>query len=118
MTRELVHELEGPFDLIYIDAWKAHYVDYYDAVLPKLAPQGLIAADDVIWGGLPFNDKATDIESEGIRRFVRHVQDDPRVHNVLLTVGEGLLLIWRAPESERPTSPNRHPGGTAPRAEQ
>jgi caffeoyl-CoA O-methyltransferase len=99
-ARELVGELEGPYDLIYIDAWKVHYVEYYDAVLPKLAPNGVIAADDVIWGGLPFNDKATDIESDGIRRFVRHVQDDPRVHNVMLTVGEGLLLIWHAPESE------------------
>jgi caffeoyl-CoA O-methyltransferase len=104
-ARSAVHELDGPFDLIFIDAWKVHYVDYYEALLPKLAPSGLIVADDVVWGGMPFNDDATDVESEGIRRFVRHVQDDPRVHNVLLTVAEGLLLIWHAP------NPTGAPGG-------
>ena len=95
-AREIVTQLEGPFDLVFIDAWKAHYADYYRAILPKLAPRGLIVADNVIWFGLPFHPDAHDTETEGVRKFVKLVQDDPAVKNVLLTVGDGLMLIWRA----------------------
>ena len=66
-------------------------------MLPRLADHGLIVADNVIWGGLPFHPDARDGETEGVRCFVAHVQADPRTHNALLTVGDGLLLIWKAP---------------------
>jgi caffeoyl-CoA O-methyltransferase len=100
-AREIVQTLDGPFDLVFIDAWKQHYIDYYEALLPKLSPRGLIVADNVIWYGLPFHPDAHDDETQGVRRFVRHVQEDPRTRNVLLTVGDGLLLIWRESEEER-----------------
>ena len=96
-ARELVGRLEGPFDVVFIDAWKSHYVDYYEALLPKLADNGVIVADNVLWSGLPFHPDAHDGETEGVRRFVAHVQADPRTHNALLTVGDGLMLIWSAP---------------------
>jgi caffeoyl-CoA O-methyltransferase len=95
-AREVLGRLDGPFELVFIDAWKQHYVDYYESVLPRLADHGLIVADNVIWGGLPFHPDAQDGETEGVRRFVAHVQADPRTHNALLTVGDGLLLIWKA----------------------
>jgi caffeoyl-CoA O-methyltransferase len=98
-ARELVKTLDGPFDLVFIDAWKQHYIDYYEALLPKLSERGLIVADNVIWYGLPFHPDAHDDETEGVRAFVRHVQQDPRTRNVLLTVGDGLLLIWRDEET-------------------
>jgi caffeoyl-CoA O-methyltransferase len=66
---ETLAGLEGPFDLVYIDAWKSDYPAYYQAALPKI----------------------------GIRKFARMVQRDDRVHNVLLTIGDGVMLAWRRP---------------------
>jgi caffeoyl-CoA O-methyltransferase len=98
-AREIAKTLDGPWDLVFIDAWKQHYIEYYETLLPKLSPRGLIVADNVIWYGLPFHPDAHDDETEGVRAFVRHVQEDPRTRNVLLTVGDGLLLIWRDEET-------------------
>jgi caffeoyl-CoA O-methyltransferase len=57
-AREIVKSLEGPFDLVFIDAWKQHYIQYYEALVPKLSERGLIVADNVIWYGLPFHPDA------------------------------------------------------------
>lgn len=94
---ETIAGLEGPFDLVYIDAWKANYPQYFDAVLPKLAERGVIVADNLFRGGAALD--ATD-ESEstvGIREFARQVQQEERVHNVLLTIGDGVMLAWHRP---------------------
>jgi caffeoyl-CoA O-methyltransferase len=99
-AREILAELDGPFELVFIDAWKQDYVDYYEATLPKLADRGLIVADNVVWWGLPFQPDADDPETEGVRRFVAHVLQDPRTHNALLTVGDGLMVIWKTSEEE------------------
>ena len=66
-AREIVKTLGGPFDLVFIDAWKQHHIEYYEAIRPKLSERGLIVADNVIWFGLPFNPAATDAETEGAR---------------------------------------------------
>ena len=79
--------LTGPFDLVFIDADKPGYVDYYEAVLPKLADGGLIMADNTLFG-LGEGENAAAIE-----RFNRHVRDDDRVEQVLLTFREGVTLI-------------------------
>ncbi len=89
--------LDGPFDLVYIDAWKADYPAYYEAVVPKLAERGVIVADNLFRGGRALDEHADDESTVGIREFARRVQADPRVHNVLLTVGDGLMLAWRQP---------------------
>ncbi len=89
--------LDGPFDLVYIDAWKSDYPAYYDAVVPKLAPRGVIVADNLFRGGLALDAGADDESTVGIREFAARVQADERVHNVLLSVGDGLMLAWRAP---------------------
>ncbi len=89
--------LDGPFDLVYIDAWKADYPAYYEAVVPKLAQRGLIVADNLFRDGRALDEHAEDESTVGIREFARQVQADPRVHNVLLTVGDGLMLAWRQP---------------------
>jgi caffeoyl-CoA O-methyltransferase len=83
--------IAGPIDFAFIDADKDGYVDYYEAVVPKLAPTGLVAADNTLRGGRVI----TDPESESARvmqRFNRHVQDDPRTENVLLTVRDGVTV--------------------------
>jgi caffeoyl-CoA O-methyltransferase len=95
-ARETLQRLDGPFDLVWIDAWKRDYPAYYDAVVPKLAPRGMLAADNVFLGGRVVDPAADDEDAAGMRAFADRVQADPRVHNTLLTIGDGVLLAWRA----------------------
>jgi caffeoyl-CoA O-methyltransferase len=85
---ETLATLDGPFDLIFIDADKAGYVDYYEAVLPKLSPRGVIAADNTLFGMDSDGDTA-----RAISRFNEHVLHDDRVEAVLLPFREGVTLI-------------------------
>ena len=94
---ESLAELDGPFDLVYIDAWKSDYPAYYEAVVPKLAARGVIVADNLFRGGRALDPAADDDSTVGIRAFARVVQADARTDNVLLTVGDGLMLAWRRP---------------------
>ena len=98
---EAIASLEGPFDLVYIDAWKADYPAYYDAVLPKLPERGVIVADNLFRDGAALNPADEDPDTLGIREFARRVQQDERVHNVLLTIGDGVMLVWRSAADER-----------------
>jgi caffeoyl-CoA O-methyltransferase len=90
-----LERLEGPFDVVYIDAWKADYPAYYEAVMPRLADRGVIVADNLFRGGRALEPDPTDEGTAGIREFARRVQADERVDNVLLTVGDGLMVVWR-----------------------
>jgi predicted O-methyltransferase YrrM len=94
---ETIARLDGPFDLVYIDAWKADYPAYYEAVLPKLSERGVIVADNLFRDGLALTPEAEDPGTLGIREFADRVQRDERVHNVLLTVGDGVMLVWQRP---------------------
>ncbi len=94
---ETLASLAGPFDLVYIDAWKSDYPAYYDLVVDKLSERGVIVADNLFRGGAALEPDPTDPGTIGIREFAAQVHADPRVHNVLLTVGDGLMLAWRAP---------------------
>jgi caffeoyl-CoA O-methyltransferase len=81
---ETIEALEGPFDLVFIDAWKPDYVDHYELVLPKLADDGLILADNTL-SALNGN--------EGIASFNEHVLADRRVECVLVPIRDGVTLI-------------------------
>jgi caffeoyl-CoA O-methyltransferase len=89
--------LDGPFDLVYIDAWKADYPAYYDAVVPKLAPRGVVVADNLFRAGAVL-ESGGDAGTEAMRAFAGYVQKDSRMHNVLLTIGDGVMVAWPAPE--------------------
>jgi caffeoyl-CoA O-methyltransferase len=86
---ETLATLEGPFDLAFIDADKGGYVDYYEAILPKMAPGGVIAADNTLFG---FDDSRGE-NTSAIARFNEHVVHDDRVEAVLLPFREGVTLI-------------------------
>jgi caffeoyl-CoA O-methyltransferase len=87
---ETVARLEGDFGLVFIDADKPGYVDYYEAVLPRLAPHGLIVADNTLANGQV-------VEGDPpIARFNEHVAADPRTVQVLLSVRDGMTLVRRA----------------------
>jgi caffeoyl-CoA O-methyltransferase len=94
-----IGSLPGPFDLVYIDAWKADYPAYYDAVLPKLAERGVIVADNLFRAGDALDPSSDDPGTVGIRDFAHRVEADPSVHNVLLTIGDGVMLAWRRPDA-------------------
>lgn len=99
---ESIEALEGPFDFVFIDADKANYLAYYEAVLPKLAPDGVIAADNVLWSGRPLDDSDTTAATQAIREFNDRVVNDDRVEVVMLTVRDGLSLIRRRPQAADP----------------
>ena len=84
--------LEGPFDLIFIDADKSNYVNYYEALLPKLAANGLLIADNTLWSGRVVDEDA-DETTRVIQQFNDRVRDDSRVEQVMLTVRDGMLVV-------------------------
>ena len=88
---ETLATLDGPFDLVFIDADKPGYIDYYEAVLPKLADGGVILADNTLSGGnvIPPNGEM----AEAITRFNDHVRADARVDCVVLTIRDGITMI-------------------------
>jgi caffeoyl-CoA O-methyltransferase len=92
---ETIAELDGPFDLVFIDADKPNYVNYYEATLPLLAEGGLIVADNTLWSGRVIDEKDDEDTTQAIRAFNDHVSEDARVENVLLTVRDGMNLVWR-----------------------
>ena len=85
-------ELNGPFDLVFIDADKENYVDYYEDVLPKLSERGFIVADNVLWSGRVLDEEG-DESTEAIKSFNEHVAGDDRVECLMLTVRDGMTLI-------------------------
>ena len=95
---DTIASLDGPFDLVFIDADKGGYLEYYEAVLPKLSEGGLIVVDNVLWSG-----RVADPPSDGeerstaaLRAFNDHVIADERVVSVMLTVRDGITLVRRA----------------------
>jgi caffeoyl-CoA O-methyltransferase len=90
---ETIASLDGPFDLVFIDADKPNYVNYYEAVLPKLADDGFIIADNVLWSGRVADSSNEDDNTVAIRGFNDHEMGDDRVVCVILTVRDGMTLI-------------------------
>jgi caffeoyl-CoA O-methyltransferase len=84
---ETIEKLDGKFDFVFIDADKPGYVDYYEAVVPRLAERGLIVADNTLAGGDVVDGQPP------IARFNEHVAADPRTVQALLSVRDGMTLI-------------------------
>ena len=92
---DTVAGLDGPFDLVFIDADKTNYANYYEAVLPKLADRGLIVVDNTLWSGKVLDEADTSDDTVAIRAFNEMVVADPRVVCVQLPVRDGVTLISR-----------------------
>lgn len=91
---EIIPLLIEPFDLVFIDAAKEQYVDYYHAVFDKVRPGGFILADNTLWDGKVVERAMDgDAETRGIVRFNEVIQNDARVENVLLSLRDGLSVI-------------------------
>ncbi len=89
---EELERLDGPFDLVFIDADKENYVDYYENVLPKLSDRGFIVADNVLWSGRVLEGDGEE-STRAIKRFNEHVAADERVECLMLTARDGMTLI-------------------------
>lgn len=90
---EIIPTLEGPFDLVFLDADKKNYINYYNLLLPKLKSGGLLITDNVLWyGKVTQPTKKGDKDTALLKEFNQMLHDDDRVENVLLPIRDGILL--------------------------
>ncbi|MBP5797184.1 MAG: O-methyltransferase [Bacteroidales bacterium] len=94
-AKRIIPTLDDGFDLVFIDADKVSYPEYYDLVIDKVTSGGLILADNVIWGGKVLNVNTKERDTQAIQAFNDLVQNDPRVENVLLPLRDGLMMARR-----------------------
>jgi caffeoyl-CoA O-methyltransferase len=92
---QTIAELRGPFDLVFIDADKSSYGDYYEAALSKLSPRGLIVIDNTLWSGRVLDSEDQDPDTRALRAFNEMLIQDERVICVMLTVRDGITLVRR-----------------------
>src|ERR1700675_3172492 len=81
------------FDFGFIDADKANYVNYYEEILKRMRPNGLLLVDNVLWSGAVIDQSKKDENTEGIRRINDHVAHDKRVEAVMLGIADGLTIV-------------------------
>jgi caffeoyl-CoA O-methyltransferase len=92
---ETIQRLDGEWDFVFIDADKENYLNYYEAVLPRLSERGLLAADNTLWSGSVLDEADGSVDTRAIREFNERVRSDERVVCVQLTVRDGITLVRR-----------------------
>lgn len=93
---EIIPTLHETFDLVFIDANKRHYCQYYDLIFDKVRPGGLIIADNTLWDGKVLETSHhTDKQTIGIQEFNNMIAKDNRTEKVILPMRDGLTLIWK-----------------------
>jgi len=91
---ELVPQMEGGWDFVYVDADKREYVSYYEMLLPLMHPGGFIVADNTLWYGHVLEEaRESDLQTRGVQAFNDFVAADPRVEKVILPLRDGLTVI-------------------------
>ena len=91
----IIPTLKQKFDLVFIDADKENYLNYYHQVMDKVRKGGVILADNALWDGKVINSKKRDKETAGIAEFNDYVQKDKRVTNVLVPLRDGMMMIQK-----------------------
>lgn len=89
---EIIPALTETFDLVFIDADKPNYTNYYNLVFDRVRPSGFIIADNVLWSGKVLLEEK-DENTEALHEFNKMVQADSRVSNVLLPIRDGLMVV-------------------------
>jgi len=90
---ETIEAIDGPFDLVFIDADKANYINYWEACVPKVRSGGLILVDNVLWSGRVLDPK--DEDDLAIAAFNAHAASDTRIDLVMLTVRDGITMACK-----------------------
>ena len=92
---EIIENLEGDFDLVFIDADKTNYLNYYKSILPRVNQSGIIIADNVLWSGkvIDKSELKTDPDTAPLNELNQYVTSDDRVENVLFSDRDGLMIM-------------------------
>ena len=90
---DIIPKIEEKFDLIFIDADKENYINYFNLVIDKLNKNGVILADNVLWSGKVINSEDHDLTTNVLREFNKSVNNDNRVETILLPIRDGISII-------------------------
>jgi predicted O-methyltransferase YrrM len=95
-ARTVIPQLDGFFDMIYIDGNKHEYCDYYDCVFDKVRSGGVVLADNTLWDGKVWeNPNTNDKQTLGIIRFNEKIKYDKRIEKIILPLRDGLTVIYK-----------------------
>lgn len=92
---EIIPTINESWDLVFIDADKVNYINYYELTLPAVKNGGWILADNVLFHGEVLEEKVKGKNAKAILAFNEHVKNDDRVQQVMLTIRDGLMLIQK-----------------------
>ncbi len=92
-AKEIISQLPYQWDLVFIDADKTGYINYYEMVVPLLAKDGIIIADNVLFHGQVLEEPLKGKNAKAVHAFNQHVQQDPRTEQVMLSIRDGLTII-------------------------
>ncbi|MCK9617527.1 MAG: O-methyltransferase [Lentimicrobiaceae bacterium] len=90
---EIIPTMQMQFDLVFMDADKDNYLNYYNLLFDKINKGGFLIADNVLWGEKVLDTDASDKETKGIIAFNDFIQNDPRVENLLLPFRDGIMMV-------------------------
>jgi len=89
----IIPGIDEIFDMAFLDADKESYIEYFNLVIDKIRPGGIILAENALWDGKVLDQRSTDKESVGIRTFNYYIKNDTRIDHVLLTIRDGIMII-------------------------
>lgn len=92
-AQNIIPDLDIRFDLVFIDADKREYIEYYNLVFDKVKPGGFIIADNVLWGGQVLDEETSDQQARGIINFNTMIGGDKRIEEIILPLRDGLMII-------------------------
>jgi predicted O-methyltransferase YrrM len=90
---EVIKQIKGPFDLVFIDADKSNYSNYFHAIIDQMNSGGVILSDNVLWSGkVTQNPDPKDADTKALIKYNKLINDDPRLETVLLPIRDGLTI--------------------------
>ena len=93
-AKEVIHELDEQWDLVFVDADKTGYMDYYELLMKKMHPGSWLLFDNVFFHGEVLKEKLTGKNAKAINAFNDYVSKDPRVEKLMMTIRDGLTLLY------------------------
>lgn len=92
-AQDIIPGLDLMFDIVFIDADKKEYVEYFKLIIDKVNPGGFILADNVLWGGKVVEDETNDPQTKGVIDFNTMIRNDTKIEDVIIPIRDGLMLI-------------------------